>query len=72
MQNSLRFEVYFGQIDWSEIYTEVSFTSPEVMWTLIIKFPYTGVKFYPEAKSQTGLSPLRVSCKRLHRESFDA
>ena len=29
-----------------------------------MKLPYTKVKFYPEVKSQTGLSSLRVSCKR--------
>ena len=34
------------------------------MWTLIMKLPHTEVKFYPEVKSQTGLSSLRVSCKR--------
>ena len=34
------------------------------MWTLIMKLPYTEVKFYPEVKSQTGLSSLRVSRKR--------
>ena len=31
---------------------------------LIRKLPYTEVKFYSEVKSQTGLSSLRVSCKR--------
>ena len=34
------------------------------MWTLIMNLPHTEVKFYPEVKSQTGLSSLRVSCKR--------
>ena len=34
------------------------------MWTLIMKLPHTEVKFYPEVKSQTGLSSLRISCKR--------
>ena len=34
------------------------------MRTLIIKLPHTEVKFYPEVKSQTGLSLLRISCKR--------
>ena len=53
MENSLRFEIC----------TEVSFTTPEVMWTLIMKLPHTEVKFYSEVKSQTGLSSLRVSCK---------
>ena len=43
----------------------VTFTSPEVMWTLIMKLPYREVKFYPEVKFQTGLSSLRVSCKRV-------
>ena len=32
-----------------------------------MKLPYTEVKFYPEVKSQTGLSSLRVSCKRAQR-----
>ena len=50
--------------DRSEIRTEVSFTTPEVMWTLIMKLPHTEVKIYPEVKSQTGLSSLRASCKR--------
>ena len=54
----------FGQIDRSGICTEVSFTSSEVMWTLVMKLPYTEVKFHPEVKSQTDLSSLRVSCKR--------
>ena len=31
---------------------------------LLMKLPHTEVKFYPEVKSQTGLSSLRVSCKR--------
>ena len=59
MENSLPFE-----IDRSEICTEVSFTSPELMWTLIMKLPYTEVKVYLEVKSQTGLSSLRDSCER--------
>ena len=54
---------HFGQIGRSEISTEVSSTSPELMWTLIMKLPYTKVKFHPEVKSQTGLGSLRVSCK---------
>ena len=29
-----------------------------------MKLPHTEVKFYPEVKSQTGLSSLRISCKR--------
>ena len=33
---------------------------------LIMKLPHTEVKFYPEVKSQAGLSSLRVSCKRAH------
>ena len=31
------------------------------------KLPHTEVKFYPEVKSQTGLSSLRISCKRALR-----
>ena len=52
-----------GGGDRSEICTEVSFTSPERTRTLMMKLPYMGVKFYPEVKSQTGLSSLWVSCK---------
>ena len=52
MENSLRFEIC----------TEVSFTLPELVWTLIMKLSYTEVKFYPEVKSQTGLSLIRVLC----------
>ena len=33
-----------------------------------MKLPYTEVKFYTEVKSQTGLSSLRVSCKRAPRK----
>ena len=33
----------------------------------MMKLPHTEVKFYPEVKSQTGLSSLRVSCKRALR-----
>ena len=53
-----------SQLDRSEICTEVSFTTAEVMRTLIMKLPHTEVKFYPEVKCQTGLSSLQVSCKR--------
>ena len=59
---------HFEQIDWSEIYTKVSFTSPELMWVLIMKLPDTEVKFYPEVRSQTSLISLRVPCK--HALSF--
>ena len=59
---SLKF--HFGQFDWSEICTEGRFTPLKVMWMLIVKLPHTEVKFYPEVKSQTGLSSLWVSCKR--------
>ena len=34
-----------------------------------MKLPHTEVKFYPEVKSQTGLSSLPVSCKRALRVS---
>ena len=42
----------------------MSFTLPEVIWTLIMKPPYTEVKLYPKVKSQTSLSSLPISCKR--------
>ena len=54
---------HFGQYDRSEIFTEVSFTTPEVIRTLIMKLPHTEVKIYSEVKYQTGLSSLWVSCK---------
>ena len=52
----------------------MSFTSPELMRTLRMKLPYTEVEFYPEVKSKTGLSSLRVSCKRPlnHAEDISA
>ena len=34
-----------------------------------MKLSHTEVKFYPEVKSQTGLTSLRVSCKGAHRMS---
>ena len=37
-----------------------------------MKLFHTEVKFYPEVKSQIGLSSLRVSCKRALREDIDA
>ena len=65
MENLLRFEI------WK--LTEVKF-APKCVWLrlnsrepLIVKLPYIEVKFYPEVNSQTGLSSLRVSCKRAHR-----
>ena len=61
MENSLWF-------DRSEICTEVSSTSHEVMSMLIMKLPYTEVKFHPKVKSQTILSSLWVSCKRALRK----
>ena len=62
---------FFGQFDRSEICTEVSFTPPEVMWMLIMKLLHTEVKFYPEVKSQTVLSSLRVSCKRALKQLYE-
>ena len=61
---------HFVQIDQSEICTEVSFTSPKAMRTLIRELPYTKVKFHPKVGSQTGLSLLRVSCKRVLTSYF--
>ena len=36
-----------------------------------MKLPHTEVKFYPEVKSQTGLSSLWVSCKRALKEGIE-
>ena len=54
---------HFGQIYRCEICTEVSFTLPELMWVLIMKLPYTEVKFFHEVKSQICVGSLWVSCK---------
>ena len=35
-----------------------------------MKLPHTEVKFYSEVKSQTGLSSLRVSCKRVLKSYY--
>ena len=51
------------QIDQSKICTEVSLTSADLMWTLVMKLAYIEVKFYLEVESQTGLNLLRVLCK---------
>ena len=68
MENSLQVKISLrGQFDRSKICTEASFTPPEVMCMLIMRLPHTEVKFYPEVKSQTGLSSLRMSCKRAPR-----
>ena len=70
IKNSLWFEISLWSIWPTEICTKVSLTPPEVMWTLIMKLPHTEVKFYPELKSQTGLSSLQVSCKRALRNFY--
>ena len=68
MENPLQVEISLcGQFGRSEICSEVSFTPPKVMCVLILRLPHTEVKFYPEVKSQTGLSSLRISCKRALR-----
>ena len=54
---------YFGHAGKRKrVCTEESFTPLEVMLTLLMKLPHTEVKFYPEVKSQTGLSSLWDSC----------
>ena len=58
------FRFHIAQVDRGEICTEVSFTYPEVMWTLIRNLLFTEVKLYPKLKCQTGSSSLRASCKR--------
>ena len=67
VENSLRFEISLQSI-WPKWNLHRSdFHYARVMWTLIMKLPHTEVKFYPEVKSQTGLSSVRVSCKRALR-----
>ena len=58
IQTHCGLKFYFGLNHRSEICTELSFTLPELMRTLIMKLTYT------EVKSQTGLSTLQVSYKR--------
>ena len=43
MDNSLQFEIW---PKWN-LHQSVSFTSPELMWILMMKLLYTDVKFYP-------------------------
>ena len=64
MQTRCSLKFHFGQFDRSEICTEVSFTSTELMAMLIMKLLYTKVKLYLGVNCQTSLSSLRVSCKR--------
>ena len=63
---------HFSQIDWTEICTKVSFTLPELMWTLIMKLCYTQMKFYTEVKYQTVLSSLQVSCKNVLKDNISS
>ena len=52
------------KFDRGEIRTEVTYTTSQVMWTLIMKLAHTEIKFYLQVKSQTGVSSLQASCKR--------
>ena len=52
------------KFDRGEICTEVTYTTSQVMWTLVMKLAHTEIKFYLQVKSQTGVSSLRASCKR--------
>ena len=58
MEKSLRFEISL-QSNWPKLH----WGEFQFMWTLIMKLLYTEMKFYPEVKSETSLSSLRVSCK---------
>ena len=70
MENSMRFEISLRS-NWPKWNLHqshvIKVTAHKVMWTLIMKLPHTEVKFYSEVKSQTGLSSLRISCKRALR-----
>ena len=48
MENSLRLEISLRSIDRSEICTEVNFTTPEVMWTLIRSYLTPKWSFTPK------------------------
>ena len=64
MENLVRFEISLRSIWPKWNLPRSKFHSAWAIWTLIRKLPSTGMKFYPEVKSQTSLSPFRVSCKR--------
>ena len=52
METHCGLKFHFGQFDQSEICIKLSFTTTEVMWTLITKLPHTKVKFYvPSCRS---------------------
>ena len=59
MENSLQFEISLPSrnLHQSEFHCARSHVNAEM------KLPHTQVKFYPQVRSQTGLSSLRVSCK---------
>ena len=58
VSNRFQFTLTKVKFDRSEIFSEVSFTTPENMWTLIMKLSHIEVKFYTKVKCQTGLSSL--------------
>ena len=63
MENSLRSEISFRSNcpKWNLHWSKLHFA-----WTVIIKLPYTEVKFYPKVKSQTSFNSLRVPLNMLY------
>ena len=55
--------VKLTEVKFAPKWVSLHLNSSERMWTLIMNSTYTKMKFYPEVKSQTGLSSLRVSCE---------
>ena len=49
--------------DWYEIHTDLSFMSPQFMWTPLKSWLNTEVRFSTEMKSRTGLTSFRLSCE---------
>ena len=61
MKISCRFEISFRSNWRYEIHTVLSFISPQFMWTQVKSWLNTEVRFSTEMKSQTSLSPFRLS-----------
>ena len=59
-----RLKFHFGQNDWYEIHTVLSFISPQFMWTQLKSWLNTKVRFSTEIKSHIGVSSFRLSCER--------
>ena len=70
MKSHCSFKFHLIKTNWSGICTEVSFTSSEVMWTLLMKLSYTDGKLYAEVKSQTNLMMMMMMMMRMIMNCF--